>query len=428
MDYTADKIKELRNDKLIRQKQNHVWLRISLLCNNKCIFCLDSWNQIWELQTDEEIKKQVRELFIPWKWNVITIVWGEATINPRFTEYIKYARSIWYDQINTISNWLMFSSLDFCKKAFEAWIDNLSFSIHWHTASLHDYLVGNPWAFRMAIKWIINIKKYFPNIPFAVSIVVNKLNVKFLPDILDFFIKLGVNSFALLQIVPWWKWFWWIKDKIYYDINKDIDYLLKAFSYSKRPWIKLITNFFPIEVFEQYPELIPDPLNIKTEVTWEDCYERFNKFITSWWKDTPECYWENCVHCYLKNYCNDYIDKYNIPPLKIKDAIYIRWENHIIDVIDKYWTDADKFVEYLFSKNSKLINMPKCLNWSWLYQSYNDFKINWSIEEYTDCYIHDLNRKKSFACKKCIHNDSCEWIHINFLRSYGLKILKEIKN
>jgi hypothetical protein len=38
----------------------------------------------------------------------------------------------------------MFESLDFCKKVFDASLEEVTFSFHGHNSKLHDYLVATP--------------------------------------------------------------------------------------------------------------------------------------------------------------------------------------------------------------------------------------------------------------------------------------------
>ena len=91
----------------------------------------------------------------------------------------------------------------------------------------------------------------------------------------------------------------------------------------------------------------------------------------------------------------------------------------------KYWETKQEFFNYL-KLNNNAINIPKCLWWSGIYQSYNDLINDKTIEDYTQKYTTDLHRKKSLNCKWCKYNDTCEGIHINFIRNYWFNILKPI--
>lgn len=307
-------------------RQNRIWVRIASACNNKCVFCLDSDAQNWTFPKEEDIKKQIKDWFKNWCENRIIISGGEASINPKFSEYISYAKEIWYDRVQTVTNWNMFARLEFCKKVIDAWLQEITFSFHWHNPLLHDYLVATPWAFLKSLKWLIFIKKNYPEIIINVDIVVNKINVKFLPDIVKFFMKLWIYEYDILQIIPFWRWFSENKDKLFYNIEDNIAYLVETWKLSKVPWMYMWTNRFPAEAFEWFEDLIQDPRKIKSEVMGE-AYSMFETFIKSDWIEKPNCYWEACDFCFLNQYCHDFIKNKNIEKIKnLSDYEIISWE------------------------------------------------------------------------------------------------------
>jgi len=410
-------------------KQNRIWVRISSACNNKCVFCLDSNAQDGTLVASDIVKKQILEWYKPWYDNRVIISWGEASINPKFAEYIKYAKEVGYDRVQTVTNWNMFAAEAFCKKVFDAWLEEVTFSFHWHNPKLHDYLVDTPWAFKKSLKWLIFIKKYYPHIIINIDIVVNKVNVAYLPDIVKFFMRLGVYEYDILQIIPFWRGFQENKDKLFYNIWDYSDKLRETWRLSRIPWMYMWTNRFPAEAFEWYEDLVQDPRKIKSEVMWEGRHH-FEPFIVSWWKEKQECYPHACDVCFLKQYCNDFIENQEKKKINTDWRYFIlEWEEFPSDVYKKYWEKKQDFVNFIKSKKEnwfKVINLPKCLWWEWIFQTYNDVKQENTIEDYTFKYIKNLYRKKSLRCWKCKYNQECEWIHINFIRSYGFGILEPI--
>lgn len=407
-------------------KQNRIRVRIASACNNKCVFCLDSDAQNWTFPKEEDIKKQIKKGFKPWYENRIIISGWEASINPKFSDYIRYAKEIWYDRVQTVTNWNMFANENFCKKVFDAWLEEVTFSFHWHNSMLHDYLVAVPWAFKKSLKGLIYVKKYYKDIIINIDIVVNKINVRFLPDIVKFFMKLWVYEYDILQIIPFGRGFSENKDKLFYDIGENISYLKKTWELSKIPWVYMWTNRFPVEAFEWYEDLIQDPRKIKSEVMWE-AYQMFEKFIKSDSIEKPSCFWDACSVCFQREYCHDFIENIDTKKLNSDSSFFVvRWEEFPSLVYKKYWENISDFKKYLKNINKKLINIPKCLWWEWIYESYNDLKQEKSLEDYTYKYISDLYRKKSLNCKKCKYNDNCKWIHINFIRSYWFDILNAL--
>ncbi len=413
-------------------KQNRVWVRIASACNNKCVFCLDSEAQNWTFTDEEIVKKQVKNGYKEGFENRIIISGWEASINPKFSEYIKYAKKVWHDRVQTVTNWNMFADKSFCKRVFEAWLDEVTFSFHGHNSKLHDYLVATSWAFKNSLKWLLLIKKYYPKVIVNIDIVVNKINVKYLPDIVRFFMRLWVYEFDILQIIPFGRGFSENKEKLFYNIWEYKDKLKETWEISRLyPEMYMWTNRFPAEAFEWYEDLIQDPRKIKSEVMWEGIW-MFSRFIESKGKIKPECFWEACEYCFIRQYCHWFLENLTKEKLKIenKKVFILNWEEFPSQVYKKYWNNKKDFLTFLKKKKQEwyeLINVPKCLWWTWIYQTYNDLNPEYKILDYTKKYILNLYRKKSLKCEKCKYNKTCEWIHINFIRSYGFSILTIIK-
>lgn len=408
------------------QKQNRIWVRIASACNNKCIFCLDSYAHNGTFPKEEDVKEQIRDWFKPWFENRAIISGWEASINPKFPEYIQYAKELGYDRVQTVTNGNMFADENFCKKVFDAWLEEVTFSFHGHNEVLHDYLVATPWAFKKSLKGLIYIKKNYPNIIINIDIVVNKINVVYLPEIVKFFMKLWVYEFDMLQIIPFGRWFSENKEKLFYNIHENTIYLRKTWELSRVPWMYMWTNRFPAEAFEWFEDLIQDPRKIKWEVMGES-YTIFETFVESSGKVKPECYGDSCEYCFQKQYCHDFIK--NIQKNKIDASLnfaIISWEEFPSQVYEKYWDKKEDFVSYLKNIDKPIINIPKCLHWTGIYQSYNDLKGASTVEDYTKNYIKNLYRKKSLRCAGCKYVNECEGIHINFIRSYGFEILYPI--
>jgi len=409
------------------QAQNRVWVRIASACNNKCIFCLDSDAQNGTFSDETEVKKQIYDGFKKWRENRVIISGWEASINPKFAEYVQYAKEIWYDRVQTVTNGNSFASEDFCKKVFDAGLEEVTFSFHGHNPILHDYLVATPGAFKKSLKWLIFIKKNYPNIIINIDVVVNKINVTFLPEIVKFFMKLWVYEFDLLQIIPFGRGFGENKDKLFYNIEENIKYLQETWKLSRIPGMYMWTNRFPAEAFIWYEDIIQDPWKIKWEIMWE-AFSTFEKFVKSEWKIKPGCLWITCNFCFQNQYCHNFIK--HIKTTKILNPEkyeIISGEEFPSHVYKKYGNDREDFIQYLKWVKKPLINIPKCLGWSGLYQTYNDIKEEKTLEDYTYKYIGNLYRKKALFCKDCIYNEKCDWIHINFIRSYGFNILQPIK-
>lgn len=432
-------------------KENRVWVRISAACNIKCVFCLDESAQDGTFVSEDVVKKQIRSQFKKGEYNRVIISWGEASINPKFPEYIRYAKSLGYDRVQTVTNGYMFSIEKFCQKVVQAGLDEVTFSFHGHTPKLHDYLVDVPWAFKKALKGLIYLKKYHPKIIINIDIVVNKVNVSFLPDIVKFFMRLWVYEYDILHIIPFGRWFDKYKDTLFYNIEDYLQPLHQTWKLSRIPGMYLWTNRFPAHAFEWYEDLIQDPRKIKSETMGEG-YDMYSRFISSQGKEKPSCFWDACNYCFLNQYCHTFLQKtqkqlkfwnkeyiLNNKTVLFKDKsaryIVLKGEKFSSEVYEKYWEKSSDFTNFLkkmqLNSEQELVNVPMCLreeNNSWLYEYYPDVR-KWAntIEEYTENYIDNFYRKKSTRCKQCVYFNTCEGIHINFIRSYGFEILEPIR-
>ncbi len=436
----------MQNPLLSKEKttrENRIWIRIIAACNVKCIFCLDSDAQNGTLIDDAKVRDEILRWYKVGVYNRIIISWWEASIHPRFAEYIRYAKDVGYDRVQTVTNGNMFARIEFCEKVFVAGLDEVTFSIHGHTAELHDYLTAAPGSYNRAIRGLINVRKYFPEKIINIDIVVNKLNVDYLPQMIRFFMKLWVYEFDILQIIPFWRGFQKYKNQLFYLIEEHLESLHATWRLSRIPWVHMWTNRFPVEAFEGYEDLIQDPRKIKSEVMGE-AIEEFSLFIESHGIKKPHCYGEACDVCFLKQFCHDYIKHQGSPVLHWDTHIYawwkdkisekyiiLRWEEFPSQVYEKFGETANDFINNIRSLSleagQKLVNIPRCLreeNNDWLYEWSNDIIKEKSISEYTKSYILGLYRKKSTRCKSCKFNNSCEGIHINFIRSYGFGILE----
>lgn len=406
------------------QKQNRIWVRIASACNNECIFCLDSDAHNGTLTPPDIVKKQIQEGFKEWYENRLILSWGEASINPKFAEYIRYAKELGYDRVQTVTNGLIFADENFCKKVFDAGLDEVTFSLHGHTRELHDFLTGTPWSFNKAIRGLISIKKHYPHIIINVDIVVNKVNVDFLPKIVAFYMKLGVYEFDILQIIPFGRGFSEYRDTLFYTISEHLGALHDTWKLSRTPGMYMWTNRFPAEAFEGFEDLIQDPRKIKSE-TMGEAYEMFQNFIETHGKTKPSCFGEQCDVCFLKQYCHNFVDE-DTTKITSAESPILHGEEFPSEVYAKYGEKREDFIQYL-REHTPMINAPKCLSGTGTYESYADMEPLYTVEDYTRKYITNLYRKKSTRCVGCKYNNSCEGIHINFVRSYGFAILQPIE-
>lgn len=105
-----------------------------------------------------EIKKEIQQSKTRGT-NYLELIGGEMTIRKDFIELIRFADSLDFETIMISTNGRMFAYESYAKKAIEAGLTSIVFSIHGHTAELHDHLTRVEGSFKQLHKGIKNIKK-----------------------------------------------------------------------------------------------------------------------------------------------------------------------------------------------------------------------------------------------------------------------------
>ena len=278
-------------------KHKRVWVRVTRLCNQRCTFCLDSWNQNGTYVPTQELMDFIRSGREQGGERLI-LSGGEASVHPDFIKLIRYGQKLGYDWIQTVTNGQMFAYPDFARKAKLAGLNEATFSMHGHTPRLHDRLVGLPGAFERANQAIRNIQA-IGGVVVNVDVVINKLNVAHLREIIDFYMEMGIREFDLLHIVPFGRGFEDFRDQLFFDIEAHHDDLQRAFEVSKEPGVFMWTNRLPVAQLEGYEHLIQDPHKLHSEVNGgRNNFEGFMKTGTK-----PDCHGERCDYCFLNGLC-----------------------------------------------------------------------------------------------------------------------------
>lgn len=371
-----DKISQ-QKEKAAKEKRH--WVRLTRVCNNRCIFCLDSENQNGSFVPLKEIEKDLRQ---GRSENIKRVILsgGEPTIHPQFLEIIKLAKSLGYSHIQVITNGRIFTYKDFLVKVVKEGVSELTFSIHGHTKTLYEKQSQVKDSFEQAIQGLLNALS-ISGLIVNLDIVINKINYKHLDKILRFFIKLGVREFDLLQVMPFGR-AWENKEKVLYNVEEALPYLRKAFALSKNKNLFLWTNRFPVEYLEGFEDLIQHPIKIIDEVKGRELM--FTQFLKE--GKLMNCYGERCQYCFLKDFCKDLIE---FQKKKI-----------------------------LFSKPS-----PMCVKLSLPLIKLDEA----DIYQFANFYINHRYFVKSRGCKECYFSKVCFGAPIDYIRKERFTILKPLK-
>ena len=274
------------------------WVRAVTACNSRCLFCLDSDTPRNLFLPAEDVKADLRRGIEDKGADKVILSGGEASLHPEFLDFIRYGREIGYDRVQTVTNGWMLAQADFYEEAVQAGLGEITWSLHGHTAELHDHLTGTPGAFDRMVAGIRRAEAD-PRIISNVDVVINKQNVGVLDKVVELAMSLGVTEFDLLHVIPQAAAFEH-SDDLFYDPAEHLDVLHKVFRLNRHPGFVIWTNRFPVPFLEGLEDLIQDPHKMLDEV-------HGRRFQVRRYLDVGQgldCRQpERCVHCFIEPFC-----------------------------------------------------------------------------------------------------------------------------
>ncbi|MEC7986774.1 MAG: radical SAM protein [Myxococcota bacterium] len=282
----------------IANRKKH-WVRAVTACSSRCIFCLDMDTPRNVFLEVDDVKAELARGREELDADKVIISGGEATLHPKFPEMITYARSIGYERVQTVTNGWKFADKDFYRRCMKAGLGEITFSLHGHTAQLHDRLTRHPGSFKRLLKGMIRAVRdpYGPIV--NVDVVINKQNVPYLDKIIALCSSLGVYEFDLLHVIPQSEAFRQ-RDQLFYDVLEHKEVLHKVFRLNQHPRFVIWTNRFPISYLEGLEDLIQDPHKMLDEVNGRRYQVR--RYIDT--GNTLDCRQpERCKHCFIESFC-----------------------------------------------------------------------------------------------------------------------------
>lgn len=289
--------KVIEHEEAAHEKRN--WVRLTFDCNNHCVFCLDTLSHDGNMRDANEVKAQILDGARKGAQRLI-LSGGEPTMHPRYVDFIRLGKLAGYRKIQTVTNGRMFSYAPFLKRCLDAGLDEITFSLHGPNARIHDALVGVKGAFEQEVQGLkLAMADGRPII--NIDIVLNRGNVKHVPDMLEMFINMGVREYDLLHVIPFGNAYREGREVLFYDLEAMRPYLIKAFDYSKRPDVHIWLNRFPVQHLEGYESLIQDPYKLNDEVKGrKEEYERLlTRGVDLDCRDPARC-----RLCYLERVCD----------------------------------------------------------------------------------------------------------------------------
>lgn len=292
----------LKGAMLARERVANVrkhWVRCVTACNSRCIFCLDTDAPRNVYVPADDVRRELLRGREQYNADKVILSGGEGSIHPQFIDFIRYAREIGYERVQTVTNGVLFARSEFYREAVAAGLGEITFSLHGHTPELHDRLTGTPGAFRKLMKGMIRAARD-GRVIVNVDICINKQNVAVIDQIVELCLSIGVREFDLLHVIPQGVAFE-NRDQLFYDPIDYLPRLQKVFRLNRHPSVVVWTNRFPVEFLEDLEDLIQDPHKMLDEVNGRRYQVR--RYLD---EGVPlECrQQERCQYCFIEPFCN----------------------------------------------------------------------------------------------------------------------------
>lgn len=275
------------------------WVRLTAACNSKCVFCLDSEAQDGRFMAFDDVCVEIQRGRNDKQASRLVVSGGEASIHPRFHDAIRYAKGAGYRWVQTVTNGQKLADKEFFYKAVDAGLDEITFSLHGHTAELHDRLTRTKNGFENLMRAMMRAVRD-GRVIVNVDVCINKQNVEHLEAIVALCARVGVREFDLLHVIPQGVAFEH-RDELFYDVDAHAESLRKVFRLARHPGFHIWTNRFPVSHLEGMEELIQDPHKMLDEVGGRRT--QFRKYLDQ--GTAIDCRdKERCPHCFIEPFCS----------------------------------------------------------------------------------------------------------------------------
>lgn len=169
-------------------------------CNNRCGFCVDyEKRHIPDKTTATLIREMARAK--AWGADYLELIGGEASLRADFLKLVRSAKKIGFRDIATATNGRLFAYPDFARAALRAGLTSIIFSVHGHTAALHDRLTAAAGSFAQLCDGVRSLRALgFKRLHANATVV--RQNYRFLPRLGELFLRLGFCGVELIFVDP----------------------------------------------------------------------------------------------------------------------------------------------------------------------------------------------------------------------------------
>ncbi len=237
-------------------------LKLGYRCNNNCRFCVVADKRKQGNKTTREVK---RDLLLAKKSNATQVVFtgGEPTIRHDIISLVKYARRIGFREVQIQSNGRMFYYIDFCRKLVKAGVTEFGPALHGPTAAIHDGLTRSKGSFAQTVQGIKNLKRLGQMV--IMNSVITKQNYRHLPQLVELFIRLGVDQAQLAFVHPMgnaWKNF----DTVVPYFKDAMPYIYSSIKAAEKAGLRLMVEAVPLCLMQGYESFVSEQYIPETEI------------------------------------------------------------------------------------------------------------------------------------------------------------------
>lgn len=287
-------------------------------CNNKCIFCMNWDKRNIPGRTTSEIKKEMvgaRDRGTTY----LEMIGGETTIRPDIIELVKFAKGIGFETIMMATNGRMYSYKEFARKILQAGLNSIVFSIHGHTAELHDSLTQSKGSFMQLKQGVENIKKIKKELNLKINLGSNtciiKQNYKYLPQIGRYIHDLGIGNAEFIFVDPNYGAAFDSFEKLVPRISKIAPFVHKCLDIGKKNnathWH---IRYVPLCYFTDYLDQISEIQEVETFRTEHIAPDFYNPNVEKGRRSIGRAKTKRCKRCLLYDKCEgiwkEYLKRY----------------------------------------------------------------------------------------------------------------------
>jgi radical SAM protein with 4Fe4S-binding SPASM domain len=170
-------------------------VKVGYSCNNLCRHCVQGNKRRESPDKDTPTVKKILSDSFAEGLKEVVFTGGEPTIRKDLPELVRFAKDLGFENIQIQTNGRMFASKSFTETMVDAGMTQLSPALNGHTEEIHDYLSRVPGSWRQTVSGMINVSEY--DVSIVTNSVVSKPNYRFLANLAEVLVKLGVSQYQL---------------------------------------------------------------------------------------------------------------------------------------------------------------------------------------------------------------------------------------